>query len=528
MSKRSDYIAEYADAAKEQMKRYGIPASVILAQGIIESGNGGSELSRLGNNHFGIKATQSWIDSGGQYLVYTDDKPDEKFCSYPTVADSYEHHSKFLVENSRYASLFKLSPDDYRGWSQGLWEAGYASKKADVNGKTYADKLNAIIEANGLDKYDKEVMKEMRGKEFGLHSSQHSAQPAMTDVKGGQHYSFPLASKEFLLVTSPFGMRTDPMDHSKQQMHKGIDLRCDHAPLFATEDGGKVISVNNNVNTGGGRSVTVEYDREDGNKIQVSYMHLDTINVKVGDTLKAGQELGISGNTGTRTTGPHLHLSVKQVDSDGEKRDIDPVSYLADIAVKGGIQQQVMYNGENLLNKYVTEQQRTEVLGQDVEPVSVNPEEWMRKLLSSEDAGHSVSADPLMDMIVSIFSTLMALALQIDNRSQEDKMQTVTESALNRKIDLTGLVAGVKECSISWEEDQKPALSMKVGDKTIVHALTDNETKSLAAILDDTGKSDAEKQQRIASMVGQIVARQQVSNNYEQSLGQGNTQGLQR
>lgn len=112
MSKNKEYIEKYAEYAMEQMRRYGIPASVTLAQGICESASGQSELSRKGNNHFGIKATSSWIQNGGKYLVYTDDRPNEKFCQYASEGDSYEHHSKFLKENKRYAALFKLSPDD--------------------------------------------------------------------------------------------------------------------------------------------------------------------------------------------------------------------------------------------------------------------------------------------------------------------------------------------------------------------------------------------------------------------------------
>ena len=100
MSKNQTYADKYAEAAMEQMKRYGIPASVTLAQGMLESSNGESELSRLGNNHFGIKATSSWLKNGGEYLVYTDDKPNEKFCKYSSVADSYEHHSKFRKQSA--------------------------------------------------------------------------------------------------------------------------------------------------------------------------------------------------------------------------------------------------------------------------------------------------------------------------------------------------------------------------------------------------------------------------------------------
>jgi len=100
MSKASDYVDRYAEAAMEQMRKYGIPASVTLAQGILESASGQSELSRKGNNHFGIKATKTWLDGGGRYLVYTDDKPNEKFCQYASVADSYEHHSLFLLRTT--------------------------------------------------------------------------------------------------------------------------------------------------------------------------------------------------------------------------------------------------------------------------------------------------------------------------------------------------------------------------------------------------------------------------------------------
>lgn len=111
-------------------------------------------------------------------------------------------------------------------------------------------------------------------------------------------------------------MRQDPMDATKQQMHKGIDIHTRHEAVLATEDNGKVIAVNQNANTPGGKSVTVEYQREDNSKIQVSYLHLDAVDVKVGDILEAGQKLGMSGNTGTRTTGEHLHFGVKMIAAD--------------------------------------------------------------------------------------------------------------------------------------------------------------------------------------------------------------------
>ena len=149
MSKNQQYVEQYKEAAMEQMRRYGIPASVTLAQGILESSNGQSQLARNENNHFGIKTSSSWIANGGKYGLYTDDKPNEKFCSYASVGDSYEHHSQFLRNNKRYSACFSLSPDNYKGWAQGLDKAGYATAG------TYAPNLIKIIERNDLAKYDR-------------------------------------------------------------------------------------------------------------------------------------------------------------------------------------------------------------------------------------------------------------------------------------------------------------------------------------------------------------------------------------
>lgn len=193
MSKNQDYARQYAEYAKEQMKRYGIPASVTLAQAILESRNGESELARKENNHFGIKATSSWLEKGGAYGIYTDDKPDEKFCKYSSVSESYEHHSQFLRQNVRYAKCFELSPDDYKGWTEEIERAGYAT------GGGYAAGLQRIIELNGLDRYDREVMAEM--KEQGRSLASENRQDSVV-AETSNAYSFPVERKEFLLVTS--------------------------------------------------------------------------------------------------------------------------------------------------------------------------------------------------------------------------------------------------------------------------------------------------------------------------------------
>lgn len=540
MSKNQQYAEKYAAEAMEQMKRYGIPASVTLAQGILESSNGQSELSQLGNNHFGVKASGSWLKNGGDYLVYTDDKPNEKFCKYATVGDSYEHHSKILKNSSRYSQCFKLSPDDYKGWTKGIERGGYAT-----NGG-YAASLQKIIEANGLQKYDQQVMKEMRteGKQFGVEQNARnstSASVAAEDTstksvgkasssdkqtasqKGNGQYSFPVKRDDFLFITSPFGMRQDPMDKSKQQMHKGIDIRARKDDVLATENGGKVVAVNHNTNTGGGKSVTVEYARTDGSKVQTTYMHLSSISVKAGDEVKAGQKLGVSGNTGTRTTGEHLHFGVKNISADGKVRDVDPASYLAEIAQKGNLKQQALYNGHDLLAKY-----RDNSSGVDT---SLSPDDWMKKLLSSEDASTGLSnADPIMRMVTTMYGSLLALAVQIDNKSEEEQKAQISEAVSKRQVDLKPLLPTMKECVLSVGENGKAVLQADNGTTKVTRELTNAEFSRLSQVLGDTNLSNEAKKMRIAGMVSTIVLTQQASQNYEQVMEQqeGQSQSIQR
>lgn len=522
MSKNQSYADQYAEAAMEQMKRYGIPASVTLAQGMLESSNGESELSRLGNNHFGIKATASWLKNGGEYLVYTDDKPNEKFCKYSSVADSYEHHSKFLSNNQRYAKCFQLSPDDYKGWTKGIAKAGYAS------GMGYAAHLQDIIERNGLQKYDQQVMSEMKaqGKSFGVENNprQAASEERVQDKRPNGKYSFPLLRETYLFITSPFGMRQDPMDKSKQQMHKGIDIRCKHDAVLATENGGKVVAVNQNVNTAGGKSITVEYNREDGSKVQTTYMHLSEVNVKVGDAVSAGQKIGVTGNTGTRTTGEHLHFGVKTIATDGTSRDVDPSCYLAEIAQKGNIKQQALYNGNDLLAKYKTDvPSNTE---------SMSPDAWMKKLLSSEDSGVGlpVGSDPILEMAMTAFSSLMILAVKIDNKEAEEQKAAISQSVSERSVDLTSLVSGMKKCSLSIGDNGRAILTADNGNVKVSRELTSAELSRLSAILNDHGLSEETKRLRVAGMVNSIVISQQASQNFEQGMQeqQGRNESMHR
>lgn len=166
---------------------------------------------------------------------------------------------------------------------------------------------------------------ETQGKRFGVEEN------PLREVGNTVDYSFPVERKEFLFVTSPFGMRQDPAD-GKERMHTGIDIRCDGDTVLATEKDGKVVAVKDKGHAPGNKSLTVEYTRPDGSKVQCTYMHLGEVSVKAGDTVQAGQKLGRSGNTGTRTTGKHLHFGVRQIYADGTQRDVDPAAYLAEIA----------------------------------------------------------------------------------------------------------------------------------------------------------------------------------------------------
>lgn len=139
------YIDKYSDLAVDQMKKHKIPASITLAQGILESGAGRSTLAQKSNNHFGIKCGSSWR---GKTVRHDDDARNECFRAYSHPKESYEDHSVFLTSGARYAFLFKLSITDYKGWARGLKKAGYATDPS------YANRLITIIEDYELYKYD--------------------------------------------------------------------------------------------------------------------------------------------------------------------------------------------------------------------------------------------------------------------------------------------------------------------------------------------------------------------------------------
>ena len=141
-----DYILKFAPIAVKKMHEHNIPASITLAQGILESGSGRSSLAIRSNNHFGIKCHKGWQ---GKSVTHDDDEKGECFRKYKHPESSYEDHSQFLLTRQRYASLFRLRHTDYKGWAYGLKKAGYATDKK------YPQKLIDLIHKHDLTKYDR-------------------------------------------------------------------------------------------------------------------------------------------------------------------------------------------------------------------------------------------------------------------------------------------------------------------------------------------------------------------------------------
>lgn len=527
---RQQYIDQYAEYAMEQMRRYGIPASVTLAQGIIESANGKSTLAETANNHFGVKGTFN-----GAYVVANDDKPNEKFKKYDNVGQSYEDHSKVLMASRYQKYVSSLSPDDYKGWAAGIKKGGYAT---DSN---YVSTIVGVIEGNNLQKYDQMVMEQMKreGRQFGVASNPLSAASQGTpstlstslrrtgfDLAQGQ-YSMPVSRDAFMLVTSPYGPRKDPMDRTKTQIHHGIDIKTNSDAVLATENNGTIVAVNHNTNTGSGKSVTVEYSRADGSATRIQYMHLSHINVQKGDSVNAGQKLGVSGNTGSRTTGEHLHLGVINVSADGKQQWVNPAAYLSEINQKGNLQKQAQYNGKDLLAQYQAGGSTT-MPSQSQEQAS--PDDWMSRLMSSDDAalgygqtGSNGNDGGLLDSIMKMFMTMLMLTMQMENKTQEEKVQMVTDALVNKRIDLSGFTPNLQSSALTIKQDGTAVLTTDDGKQQYSHELTTAEQTRLSQIL-NSDADNATKQQRIGTMVYTITFAQQASQNYEQIATQQQSQ----
>ena len=223
------YVKQYADMAVKEMLRSGVPASITLAQGMLESGNGTSRLAVEGNNHFGIKCHKGWE---GKSMRHDDDAPSECFRVYDSVADSYKDHSDFLRYRDRYKFLFDLERTDYEGWAYGLKQAGYATDPG------YPAKLIRYIEDYNLARYD--VLE--KAEEVVVPLPPHRIEEP-TVAMANEEFNFPLTRELYSINGVPFVYALEGETYKSiakyyHLFHKEIlrfnDLRRDQALLPGT------------------------------------------------------------------------------------------------------------------------------------------------------------------------------------------------------------------------------------------------------------------------------------------------------
>ena len=209
------YIDKYKDWAIEQMHEYRIPASITLAQGLLESNAGRSRLATEANNHFGIKVGGSWT---GPYIVQSDDRPNDRFRKYKSARESYVDHSKFL-QQKRYQGLYQLGRTDYKGWARGLKAAGYATNPA------YAESLIRVIEMYNLQQFD-------TGKYRSQKPATTATQTNSVDEFWQRHKIYLNNKNHFIIVEIGDDMATisKKTGLSLHKLYKYNDLPRDYAP----------------------------------------------------------------------------------------------------------------------------------------------------------------------------------------------------------------------------------------------------------------------------------------------------------
>ena len=365
---KQQFYENLAPAAMEQQIKYGIPASVTLAQAWIEHGS----YSKTTNNYFGIHDDDGWWKRhGGEIKMLYDNKKLAPFRVYENPEQGIEDHSRFFFrKNSRYSAAHGLSSTDHTGWATVICRAGYAERPAN-DPDQYLRRIEDEIRQYKLDRFDQEAvaLAAKRGQTIGYMRPEASKgiTPAVGSYKPMQDYflassgyCFPIQGGN-MVMSSGFGHRNAPTAGASTD-HKGIDLPVARGTAIVSTETGRVVAVKTNMtehdstavrsakgNTGG-NYVIVEYQRANGESYRVSYCHLteNGVAVKEGDTVQAGTVLGYAGSTGA-SSGPHLHLTVRH----GETKDgkvvygapINPLTYLAEVAARGNLQETVIKKG---------------------------------------------------------------------------------------------------------------------------------------------------------------------------------------
>lgn len=334
-SYQEQFINHYAPYAMEEQIKTGIPASVTLGQMILESYWGQKS---IGNNCFGIKVG-NW---NGPTIINPRDG--QAYRNYPTIEDGIQDHSNIIIKKSEYSTMRTFPSTDYHNWLVGIQRGHYAEDPK------YISKVENVIRSNGLSRFDHAAIDvaKRNGIEIGSGISLGPSQQIfyLNYVEDNFHMPLDFNQKGVYLT----GYFKEPRG---THQHQGFDISTAHTnlPLYATESG-KVIAVKPN-NGNAGNMIAMEYNRGGQPAYRVTYMHLQNFNVQAGQTIKGGDIIGRSGNTGF-STGEHLHIEVQAFDRQtGNWVRYDPAKYLAEIAVRSKQSDLALYDrkGNNVLSR---------------------------------------------------------------------------------------------------------------------------------------------------------------------------------
>ena len=219
-----------------------------------------------------------------------------------------------------------------------------------------------------------------------------------------------------------------------------------------------------------------------------------------------------------RVVGKHEHDNIIQ-EITISQRDVDPAAYLAEIAQKGHIKQQVLHNGNDLLARYKgTEENAT--------GKSLSPDAWMKKLLSSEDSGVGLSgcSDPVVEMAMTAFTSLMLLATQIDSKNKEEQKAAISEAMDSRRIDLKALLPGMKNCDLTVGENGRAVLQADNGSVQVSRELASAELSRLSVTLNDSSLSEEAKRLRVTGVLNTVILSEAASQNFERGMSEQRAQ----
>ena len=530
---KQKFYENLARAAMEQQIKYGIPASVTLAQAWIEHGS----YSKTTNNYFGIHDDDGWWKRhGGEIKMLYDNKKLAPFRVYENPEQGIEDHSRFFFrKNSRYSAAHGLSSTDHTGWATVICRAGYAERPAN-DPDQYLRRIEDEIRQYKLDRFDQEAvaLAAKRGQTIGYMRPEASKgiTPAVGSYQPTQDYSlassgycFPIQGGN-MTMSSGFGHRDAPAAGASTD-HKGIDLPAARGTAIVSTETGRVVAVKTNMtehdstavrsakgNTGG-NYVIVEYQRANGESYRVSYCHLteNGVAVKEGDTVQAGTVLGYSGSTGA-SSGPHLHLTVRH----GETKDgkvvygspINPLIYLAEVAARGNLQETVIKKGthNDLLASLKPQADLTptpsdEVLLAQNGQQQVNQSQQVQQNMAY--AQQALTADALAQQFGQGQDPLQMLSYMM----QQQNIQGNPEGFLSELV--SSLFKGAMMLAFSLGNDNI-APDMSDGQQPQDATLTP-EQKRQEAVLRRRETPDADKARQMASMTFDAESPEQQQSN---------------